>query len=81
MSRVAYTPAEIVQRGEETVARDHAGHFVVLDIESGDFEVDPQDLAASNRLLARRPDAVPYGVRIGYPSAYRIGGGFRAPSA
>jgi hypothetical protein len=77
---VTYTPVEIVRRGEEiyhrdiepVVATDRAGYFVVLDIESGDFEIDKQDLAASIRLLARRPDAVVYGARIGCRSSYRL---------
>jgi len=89
MSAIAYTPAEIVRRGEEIYHRDiepvvagnSTGYFVVLDIESGDFEVDEQDLAASVRLLARRPEAVPYGVRIGSRSAYRLGGTVRPSSA
>ena len=66
---------------EPVVAGNSAGYFVVLDIESGDFEVDKQDLTASVRLLARRPEAVPYGVRIGSRSAYRLGGAVRTPSA
>jgi hypothetical protein len=82
MSAVAYSPAEIVRRGEEIfqrdierlVANDHVGYFVVLDIESGDFELDKKDLSASVRLLARRPNAVTYAVRIGSRSAYRLGG-------
>ena len=43
-------------------------------IETGDDEIDADDLAATKRALAKRPDAVLYGVRIGYPTAYRLGG-------
>ena len=32
-------------------------HFVAIDIESGDFEVDPDQRAASDRLRARIPTA------------------------
>jgi hypothetical protein len=46
---------------------------VVVDIETGDYEIDADDLAATKRALAKRPDAVLYGVRIGYPTAYRLG--------
>jgi hypothetical protein len=89
MPSVAYTSAEIVRRGEEIyhrdvesrIANDWVGCFLVLDIESGDFEVDKQDLAASLRLLAKRPNAVLYGLRIGFNSAYRLGGVTRAPSS
>lgn len=31
--------------------------FVVMDVESGDFEVDPDHLAAVDRLRARHPEA------------------------
>jgi hypothetical protein len=75
---------EIARRGEEIYqqvirpkvdARDE-GKFLVLDVESGDYEIDTDDLVASDRLLARHPNAELYGVRIGYPEAYRLGGNF-----
>jgi hypothetical protein len=56
------------------VVAGHFGHFLIVDILSGDYEIDEEDLAASNRLLARRPNGVLYGLRIGYPAAYRLGG-------
>ena len=49
------------------------GRFIVIDIESGDYEIDGEHLTASRRLWERRPDSVRFGARIGYPSAYRIG--------
>ena len=49
---------------------------MVVDIETGDYEIDADDLAATKRALAKRPDAVLYGLRIGYPTAYRLGGSF-----
>jgi len=78
------TSDEIAERGEAIYAqrirtRVEAGHqreFVVLDIESGDYEVDADDLAATERVLARRSNAVLYGLRIGSPAAYRLGGRF-----
>ena len=33
------------------------GKFVVIDIDTGAYEVDADELAASDRLLARYPDA------------------------
>ena len=33
------------------------GKLVLIDIDSGDFEVDRDEIAASDRLLARRPGA------------------------
>ena len=84
----AYKPGEIATKGEaiyrdqiqpqvESVAK---GSFVVIDIETGDYEIDPGDAVATRRLLERRPDAVTYGVRVGYRAAYGHVGGFRPPS-
>jgi len=81
MSERRYTPEEIAERGDAIyeqrirarVAPHEHGKFVVIDIDTGDYEVDLDDLAATKRMLARRPDAVTYGVRIGHPTAYRIG--------
>jgi hypothetical protein len=79
------TSDEIAERGEAIYAqrirtRVEAGHqreFVVLDIESGDYEVDADDLATTERVLAGRSNAVLYGLRIGSPAAYRLGGPLR----
>ena len=79
-----YTPEEVVVRGESIyterirpqVEAAHKGKFIVIDIETGDFEVDIDDLVATKRALAKRPDGVLYGLRIGSPVAYRLGGRF-----
>jgi hypothetical protein len=79
-----YTAEEVAARGEALyeqqlrthVEAAHMGEFVVVDIETGDYEIDVDDLAATKRALAKRPDAVLYGLRIGAPTAYRLGGRF-----
>ena len=48
-------------------------HFVLIDIETGDYEVDADEMAASDRLLARHPDAQVWMRRVGSPYAYRFG--------
>jgi hypothetical protein len=83
------TSDEIAERGEAIYAQricarveeGHLGKFVVLDIESGDYEIDADDLAATERVLARRPNAVLYGLRVGSPAAYRLGGRFATISS
>ena len=80
MSDAKYSPEEVAARGEEIyeteirpeVEQKLHGLYLVLDIESGDYETDQEDLAATKRLMAKRPDAVIYGLRIGYPAAYRL---------
>ena len=47
-------------------------NFVAVDIDSGEFEVDPFELAAIDRLRARRPAARVWLMQAGYDSAYRI---------
>jgi hypothetical protein len=80
-----YTPEEVVSRGEaiykeqirDIVEAENKGKFVVIDIETGDYEIDVDDLRVTMRALAKRPAAILYGLRIGYPTAYRLGGRFR----
>ena len=82
MSYAKYSPEEVESRGEEIYERQirrnvevgNKGKFVVIDIETGDYEVDEDDLQATKRALAKRSVAVLYGVRIGYPTAYALGG-------
>ncbi len=47
--------------------------YVAIDIGTGAFEVDANELAASDRLLARVPDAQMWLRRIGSHYARRIG--------
>lgn len=73
---------EIVRRGKEIYDRDirarveeqHRGQFLVVDIFTGEYEIARNDGTASERLRARCPNALTYGVRIGSPVAYRLGG-------
>ncbi len=79
-----YTTEEVGRRGQalyeqqirEKVEAEHAGKFLVVDITTGAYEIDEDDLAASDRAIAKNPKAVLYGLRIGYPAAYRIGASF-----
>ena len=78
-----YTTEEVGRRGQalyeqqirDKVETENEGKFLVLDITTGAYEIDEDDLVASDRLLAKYPRAVVYGLRIGYPSAYRLGAG------
>ena len=82
MPYAKYSPEVVESRGEEIYERQiredvepgNKGKFVVIDIETGDYEVDEDDLQATKRALAKRSDAVLYGLRIGYPAAYTLGG-------
>jgi hypothetical protein len=76
-----WTAAEVGRRGKDIyesklrprVEIDNPGKFLVLDIISGEYEIADRDLTASERLLERIPKAIIFGVRIGHPTAYRLG--------
>jgi hypothetical protein len=50
------------------------GKFAAIDIDSGTYELDRDELKAGNRLLARIPEAQIWMVRVGHRSVHRIGG-------
>ena len=69
-----YGKEEYARRGKEwyrTVIRpklglEVKGKYVAIDIETGQFEIADELLAASRALYARVPDAQPWSERIGY---------------
>ena len=77
-----YDKEEVCDRGEKIYADQikvlvepkENGKFIVIDIESGDYEVHEKMFTASRQLRERRPDCVGYGGRVGYDAAYHIGG-------
>ena len=87
MAHRDYGPGEITALGEsiyneqiqDRIGPVEKGTFVVIDVETGDYEIDARDASATRRLLKRRPNAVTYGVRVGHRAAYSHVGGFRMP--
>jgi hypothetical protein len=86
MPTVDYAPGEIARIGSEryegelrsTVeTADNIGKILVLDIETGDYEIDLEQRAALSRLRARHPKGAFYVVRIGYRVVEKIGGSWR----
>jgi hypothetical protein len=77
-----YSKEEFAQRGDaiyesqvrSQVEEGNHGKIVAIDIESGDFEIDKSEIAACDRLEARRPDAQIWIVRIGSRHVRRFGG-------
>ena len=53
---------------------ENIGRIVSIDVESGDYEIADDLVAAGRRLQQRRPDARMYGKRIGYNAVYAVGG-------
>jgi hypothetical protein len=81
MVHPSYTTDEIVERGQalydqqirKKVEPQHNGKFLVLDIETGDYEIDADSYVAYERAATRRPDAPFYLLRVGFPAAVTLG--------
>ncbi len=75
-----FSKGEFLRRGKELYERirpqleeGNRGKVVAIDLETGSFEVASDTLQASEKLLARCPDAQTWFVRIGYDDLFRIG--------
>lgn len=74
---------DTIERGtriyEERLRRllepQHNGEYVVIDVDTGDYEVDGDHLVASDRAAAKRPGARLYATRAGSDSLVRVRGG------
>ena len=83
MSTERYAIDEVCDRGEQIyeeqikhlVEPEHNGKFIVIDIESGDYEMDEEELDAFDRLKLRRSEGETYMTRIGCCAAYHMGFG------
>ncbi len=79
-----YTKEDFARRGDEIYNRDirplvetkeNKGRFVAIDIETGQWEMDVDEIIAGDRLFARIPDAQTWMVRVGYDYLRRFGAG------
>ena len=59
---------------QQVESDSNIGKMVIIDVETGDYEIDKNGLHASNRLSKRHPDARLFGIRIGYNVAASLGG-------
>ena len=53
---------------------ENLGKMAIIDIETGDFEIDDLGIDSAEKLHARHPHARLYGVKIGYATAEALGG-------
>ena len=85
MPRPRYSKEEFARRGDELYEQcvvphlvdADKGKFVVIDIESGDYEIDSNEAVASDRLWTRFPDAQPWVVKVGSRHVWRFGAASR----
>ncbi len=77
----SYNKQEFARLGDEIYNRDiksevepdNLGKVVAIDIETGAWELDADEITASNRLEARSPNAQIWIVRVGSRYVRRLG--------
>lgn len=75
-------PTQIAEQGREIyrekiqtlVENEHKGKFLVVDVNSGDYDFDADEEAALQKLELRRPQGLFYLLKIGYASSLFMGG-------
>lgn len=80
-----YSREEIARRGDQIYERQvlprlrpaDEGKYVLVDIETADYEIDRDEITASDRLLARHPDAQVWMRQVGSRYARRFGPRFK----
>ena len=75
----------MVQEGKRRYNRDvrptveankaNIGKMLALDADTGEYEIDSNLIEAVRRLKSRLPHARPFAIRVGFPTAARIGAG------
>ncbi len=81
MIRHSDDPEAIARRGRDIYEQNlkhllepyHDGEFVVLNVETGEYEVGGDDVEVSRRAKTRFPDATLLTLRVGRAAAFRIG--------
>ena len=56
---------------------ENTGKTFAIDIETGDYEMDADEINAVHRALAKHPGAALWTLRIGYDAMHSFGGGLR----
>jgi len=76
-----YSPEEMEKRADAIferirprLKRARKRDFLAIDVVTGDYEIDTDEMAASERLHARIPDAQIWMRRVGSPYARHFGG-------
>ena len=89
MADTTLTPDQVVSRGRtiyesglrERLEPAQVGQFVVINVATGEYEVDADDTIAARRAKDRFGGAPLYAMRIGQTAAYRLGGRFRTSAS
>lgn len=85
MSVLDLNDDEIAQRGEEIYERSlrdriekgNEGKILIIDVSTGEYEIDSDEIAASRRAMAKHPGHPLYMMRIGYNAVHTFGPSLR----
>ena len=81
MNNLRYSGGEISKRGREIYAEklrdllepEHTGEFLVINVETGEYEPDKDQVTVMERAAANHPVETLYGMRVGFAVMGRIG--------
>jgi len=81
MREPRFSQEEFARRGEEIydheilprMTPEDQGRVVAIEIESGDYEIGRNEVAAGERLRERHPESLFWFRRVGSPSLHRFG--------
>jgi hypothetical protein len=79
-----YSKEEVAKRAREIYVREirdkveagNRGKYLVIDIETGEYVLDEDEVTAMKRAASRYSPDTLYGMRIGFPTMGRIGARF-----
>lgn len=77
MAHPRYSSDEIVSRGEQIyetqlksrLEPEHIGKFLVIDIETGEYEMDSDNATASLRAVHNKPDGARFVMQVGFQNS------------
>ena len=66
------------ERIRNTLGPEDKGKVVVIDVNSGDYEIADNDLTATLCLHKRCPNSFTWAERVGHPAVYHLGSRYRS---
>jgi hypothetical protein len=83
MAATRHAPDQIVKLGKDLYEREirrqveahNEGKMIAIDVDSGAYALADDSLTAINELSEKMPQATIYVLRVGFPTAVKIGAG------
>ena len=85
MATATYSPDEVVERGKALyeqsiraqVEEGNLGKLLMIDVTTGNWVMGEDRIEMARRLCAQNPEALNYGMKIGYSATGAIGASLR----